>query len=608
MALLCFLLDLRTLPPPILIDVSNSLLQLANLYAMSSSSSARIGLCYVLKTGSSVPDDARLEVACSPAGRGSFSLRDFHRAVQNLPTDAFIPELNESEILCCQDVKLSAVLSDRVLYSWGDEDVMRKVIVITGFAHYDLDSHMRRTLMEGPNNKRVSVEFAMFQQKSRHLNGNEEDSADGPMRRISDIVGCSLKYYLPDVRVFQSLVRQWLQDLKDDTKEPLLACFDFKGNLIYSTNQITCNLYMPVNQMIDGFSPCQTCRCHGMPLEVYGRKGIKEPSCAVTGHILETCNVIENSTKVGEKTILVLPSTQCLTKPQQSSSPIKFDIVQRTNLGTLCESIIMGASYVVVPSSLSELESASAGPDQFDLNALAFQGLCGALHSLDQGLVCLSNWNMETLKECTFPSYYILQPSHSGSMFLRRLAGSEEVLYVPDIKTLITDPVNNEIQSSILVSLEKVELKDYNPLMHERGLHQKLNVLVKESLEFSSLTPTAKEATSGSESSGPDCGVAETWELLVSHEFPETCPVYVSKDKLDGLCVSVPEGNRQLGVKTSRILERLEVPRKRTKATSPNTLSIDLVDSNALMKPLTVTGTQTQLMKPNFNKLKRKRP
>lgn len=82
----------------------------------------------------------------------------------------------------------------------------------------------------------------------------------------------------------------------------------------------------------------QTCRCHGMPLEVYGRKGIKEPSCAVTGHILETCNVIENSTKVGEKTILVLPSTQCLTKPQQSSSPIKFDIVQRTNLGTLCES------------------------------------------------------------------------------------------------------------------------------------------------------------------------------------------------------------------------------------------------------------------------------
>lgn len=60
-----------------------------------------------------------------------------------------------------------------------------------------------------------------------------------------------------DVRVFQSLVRRWLQDLMDDMKEPLTACFDFKGNLIYSANQITCNLYMPVTQMIDGFSICQ---------------------------------------------------------------------------------------------------------------------------------------------------------------------------------------------------------------------------------------------------------------------------------------------------------------------------------------------------------------
>lgn len=157
-----------------------------------------------------------------------------------------------------------------------------------------------------------------------------------------------------------------------------------------------------------------------------------------------------------------------------------------------------------------------------------------------------------------------------------------------------------------------------------------------------SLTPTAKEeATSGNESNGPDslkgtansvkdveietamdgteAGVAETWEQLVTHEFPETCPVYVSKDKLDGFSLSVPDGNRQLAVKTSRILERLEVPRQRIKATSPNTLGIDLVDPNAPTRKLPIplvpvlardqgfTGTQTQLMKPNFNKLKRKR-
>lgn len=42
----------------------------------------------------------QLEVAYCPTGRGSFSLRDFHRAVENLPTDAFIPELNGPEALC----------------------------------------------------------------------------------------------------------------------------------------------------------------------------------------------------------------------------------------------------------------------------------------------------------------------------------------------------------------------------------------------------------------------------------------------------------------------------------------------------------------------------
>lgn len=40
---------------------------------------------------------------------------------------------------------------------------------------------------------------------------------------------------------------------------------------------------------------------------------------------------------------------------------------------------------------------------------------------------------------------------------LQRLAASEEVHYVPDIKSLITTHVSKEIQSSILVSLEKVE-------------------------------------------------------------------------------------------------------------------------------------------------------
>jgi hypothetical protein len=30
----------------------------------------------------------------------------------------------------------------------------------------------------------------------------------------------------------------------------------------------------------------------------------------------------------------------------------------------------------------------------------------------------------------------------------------------------------------------QIELKDYDPVVHERGFHQKLNLLVKESLLF----------------------------------------------------------------------------------------------------------------------------
>ena len=60
---------------------------------------------------------------------------------------------------------------------------------------------------------------------------------------------------------------------------------------------------------------------------------------------------MKNSIKVGEKTILFLPSSQCLTKSQQNASQIKFDVVQRTNLGTLCESkLVLKLIFCQLPS------------------------------------------------------------------------------------------------------------------------------------------------------------------------------------------------------------------------------------------------------------------
>ena len=67
-----------------------------------------------------------------------------------------------------------------------------------------------------------------------------------------------------DAHVLHGLVKRWLQDLKDDMEEPLQARFMFKRNLVGSVNQISCNLTISINQIADGFSPCQVLKMSGI--------------------------------------------------------------------------------------------------------------------------------------------------------------------------------------------------------------------------------------------------------------------------------------------------------------------------------------------------------
>ncbi|KAK3204396.1 hypothetical protein Dsin_018442 [Dipteronia sinensis] len=117
--------------------------------------------------------------------------------------------------------------------------------------------------------------------------------------------------------------------------------------------------------------------------------------------------------------------------------------------------VMIGASFVVTPSTGHEMNTASDETDQPELNAQLFRGLCSALHSLDQGLVCSSFSNVETMRKAAFHCYYILQPSDNGPMLLRRLAGLEEVLPVPDANRFIDSSVAEEIEISIHTSLGK---------------------------------------------------------------------------------------------------------------------------------------------------------
>ncbi|KAH7578484.1 hypothetical protein JRO89_XS01G0387500 [Xanthoceras sorbifolium] len=687
MVALCFVLDLRSLSSPLLAELKQLLLQLANFYAISpplrqSNSnplSDRIGLCYLFKNRISSSDE--LKTAYRP--RGNLSLRDFHHAVNNLPTDAFLPEVKDSGAIYCCDVKLSSILSDRVLYSWGNKDIMRKVIVLSSCLPENMDSSTKKTLMDAAD-KCVSVEFVLFEQKSSHLCDMQEH-INNFLRCISDLDNCSFQTYLPDVKVFQGLVKRWLQDLKDDMEEPLQARFVFKSNLVGSVNQITCNLCPSVNQIVDGFSPYRYfCLCH-LCMFVSNKTNDRMLSCPVTGHGLETFGVIENSVKVGENTVLFMPSFQSSLKFQKISSPVDLNVIERTPLGSLNEGVMIGASFVVTPSTCQEMETASDETDQPELNAQLFRGLCSALHSLDQGLVCSSFCNVETMRKAAFHCYYILQPSDNGPMLLRRLAGSEEVLPVPDVDRFIDSSVAKEIEISIHTSLGKllvtvkdykyywtrlskfavvaviglhetqainvqIESREYNPLLHERGFHQKLNSLVKESLQFGSVpklpktTPELDSTQSNSveltaksdsavdivvleeenqridliaeENTTPVC-IPEEWEQLVVSEIPKKySPTCTSKFNPDQSVLSPPGTTRPLDEKTSKILERLEVPRQlKSKAVSPIITSNSISDACVPMKKPLIpfqpsqaaeSTTSSQLMKPNFQRLKRK--
>ncbi|CAN6470484.1 unnamed protein product [Victoria cruziana] len=274
MTFLCFLLDLRGLPPPLLRDVRQSLLQLANLYAISSPGCGSrsqapgdpIALCCIQRNRSSGIDE--LEIAYSP--RGQFDLRDFHLAVSSLPEDCFLSDLDASTIPEAED-------------DW----------------------------------------------------------------------------------VFSGFVKSWLQELKGDIEEPLKATFYFKNKIIDSGNHLSCNLFATAAHMVDGFVPCQTCRCHGLPA---GSAAVRPNiSCLVTNQELASSELSDTGLKVGEQTILHLPSFQSYSEPQRVHGQITFNVVERTSLFSLSEGAVLGTSYFTLPCNDAELTSAECGKQNLNI-------------------------------------------------------------------------------------------------------------------------------------------------------------------------------------------------------------------------------------------------
>ncbi|GKA06884.1 hypothetical protein Tco_0686108 [Tanacetum coccineum] len=218
------------------------------------------------------------------------------------------------------------------MYSWGDnEDVGRKVIVISSCILEDIDSVTKIYLLDATD-KCVSVDFVLLEKVSG-VRGALSKSIDNFNRNICDLENCSFRNHLSDAKVLCALVREWLNDLRDEA-EQLQARRLVKPNMLQSV-----------------------CRCHGYPLDdERGNKLVKSTSCPVTGNELAALDLIRNSLKVGEHTVLLMPSFHYYIKLQHATSPIDFNIIERTNLWSLCEGLIMGTPIVVVPSTFNDLD------------------------------------------------------------------------------------------------------------------------------------------------------------------------------------------------------------------------------------------------------------
>lgn len=112
--------------------------------------------------------------------------------------------------------------------------------------------------------------------------------------------------------------------------------------------------------------------------------------------------------------------------------------------------------------------------------------------------------------------------------------------------------------------------------------------------------------------------ITEEWEQLVVLEMPKmSSPACLSKPKLHKEVSSPPQSTGKLDDKTSRILERLEIPKQlKRKAASPTLSSFQTVSISSVKKPLIPFGPSntdsqvivlSQPIKPNFQRLKRKR-
>ncbi|CAI5498216.1 unnamed protein product [Closterium sp. Naga37s-1] len=200
----------------------------------------------------------------------------------------------------------------------------------------------------------------------------------------------------------------------------------------------------------------------------------------------------------GRGTLLHLPSFKAAMEAPRlhggGTPAVPLTVVKRVPLSSVSEGLIFGLPHVLMPSQNLELDfSNSTELSEMERNEHAFAALCRSLNQHDNGLLCSSLVNADTRMDVSFPCYYLLLPTEAGSLLLRRVASAEELLPLPP------RPVSNHgeedeekgevVAAAVDLALSQLEEEAFNPVEVERGCHQRLQWLLKESLYFQPIPP-----------------------------------------------------------------------------------------------------------------------
>ncbi|GAQ89484.1 hypothetical protein KFL_005280040 [Klebsormidium nitens] len=250
-----------------------------------------------------------------------------------------------------------------------------------------------------------------------------------------------------------ALAKAWLQLLVQSGRlKRRSATLSFPRVLAQTTSTIHVSVSASLLRLSPAIGPVKTCRCHGAILGSPLLSGSEVLCCPVTAQHLDERDCDSDSVQIGADTVLHMPPTRDTSGSRalatSHSEKMEIQVVKLINLSTLDEVLLFGDPLTVTASSDLEFDPMT-GMDPLIWNEKVFLSVCEALQDLDNGLFVRSKYLVDSGEESPLPQSYLLTPSGEGSLLMR------------------------------------LEVCDYSPFEHERGIHQKVSEMVNSSVSFS---------------------------------------------------------------------------------------------------------------------------